>query len=165
MLLHSERAPHSEPVRLLFIGVTALLLFLLFWSVTHEQRASIALGVALLVLLWATSSYLTTRFDVTDEAVRAVMWPFSTTVRYEELKRVGVTERPLPVALGYGVRIWGRTIFYRTRGRRGVVLEKKKKHVRFLTRLVLTTQDPEAFAKLVNDRRKAWNRLRRAEKA
>ncbi|RME31388.1 hypothetical protein D6789_02870 [Candidatus Woesearchaeota archaeon] len=162
MLLHTERAPHNPVIRLFLFTLTAVLLLVLSWSLVHERRGSVALGVAFLILLWATSSYLTMRFEVTDEAVRAVMWPFSTTVRYADLKYAGVTEQDLPRSLGYGLRLRGRKAFYRTRDGRGVVLEKFKKSTRYLTHLVLTTQHPEAFARLVDERRKAWRRLQRS---
>lgn len=164
MIIHTERAPQQAWVRFLLIGLALASFIALVWATTTRHPSFFAFLILWAALTLATYSYLSARYTITAEHVVAEMWPFTTTIAYENMKHVGTTERPLHSHVGYGLKWAGRKLFYVTCQNRGVVLQKKKDRG-YPDALVLTPADPEEFAQLVNEQRKAWNRARKIERS
>jgi hypothetical protein len=105
------------------------------------------LGAVTVVLVFTSWSFFNMRFRITTEGVEAVMFPFTSKVPYQNIRDVHVIG--IPWYVGWGLRIWGRRLAYVSMHKPAVAVEKKKGIFRTL---VLTTEDPVEFARMIQDR-------------
>jgi len=96
------------------------------------------------IYLFALFSFFSMRFEISDSAVTATMWPFRTRVPFEDIESVELVEK-LPWWIGWGQRLWYRRGLVKAYvSRRGSAVLIKRKGARFKN-LVLTVHEPGMF--------------------
>jgi hypothetical protein len=90
------------------------------------------------------------RFIITDRHVQARMPPFWTTVPFTNITNVSTIDR-IPWYIGFGIRIWGRSIVYTGSHGKSVVIEKDKG---FFRKLILSAKDADALKKKIEEQLK-----------
>lgn len=144
--MHEESAPHSKTIRAIFLGAILFMSFataLSFLGIYKSSEASPVLVAVTGILAFAYCSFFNMRFRITSEGVEAVMTPFIYRVPFGEITEVRVIEK-IPWYIGWGMRIWGRRLFFVSIHKPAVEIKKKEGVFRTL---VLTTSDPEKFIK------------------
>ncbi|MEE9595090.1 MAG: hypothetical protein V3V92_06795 [Candidatus Hydrothermarchaeales archaeon] len=150
-IMHEEKAPHSAMIKAFFLGVLLLLVAatVLSWTGIYESSKDFeALPLVTAIVVFAYWSYFNMRFRITTEGVEAVMVPFTHRVSYGEITEVRVIDK-IPWYVGWGLRIWMRRLAYVSMHKSAVAIDKKKG---IFKTLVLTTENPERFAEMINQR-------------
>ncbi len=149
--MHEEQAPYSAPIRIFFLGVLLLLIVLTGLSsmdLLEDSKGTRILAIVTVIIAWAYWSFFNMRFRISNKGVEAVMSPFTHKVAFSEMREVRVIEK-IPWYVGWGLRIWGRRLAYVSMHKSAVAIDKKKG---IFKTLVLTAEDPEKFAEMINQR-------------
>jgi len=149
--MHEERAPYSASIRTFFLGVLLLLIVLTGLSsmdLLEDSKGTRILAIVTVIIAWAYWSFFNMRFRISNKGVEAVMSPFTHKVAFSDMKEVRVIEK-IPWYVGWGLRLWGRRLAYVSMHKSAVAIDKKKG---IFKTLVLTAEDPERFAEMINQR-------------
>jgi len=147
-VVYREKAPYSPwmYVLMLFLigGLTVVMLVAMLVEPAPEWVGLIMFPVLMAIYLFALFSFFSMRFEITQSAVVATMWPFRTVVPFEDIESVEVIQK-LPLWIGWGDRIWYRRGFVRAFvSRRGSAVLIKRTSAR-LKNLILTVHHPKMF--------------------
>lgn len=148
--VHEEKAPYSRAIKMILaIGSVSLALLVLFsslWDAPQQAQTGLfAIALVFVLIIW---SFFSIRFRITSDSVEAVMPPFRYHVPFSEIKDVKTIEN-IPWYVGWGLRLWGRRLAFVSMRKSAVEIKRKRG---FFRRLVLTTRNPEEFAKMVRER-------------
>ncbi|MBU2559635.1 hypothetical protein KKA03_01935, partial [archaeon] len=102
--MHEEKAPFSGPIIALMLGSIALLglaSVLSFAGIYEPAEAFDVLALTTVIIAMAALSFFNMRFRVTNEGVKAVMFPFSHRVAYDNIREVHVIDK-IPWYVGWG---------------------------------------------------------------
>jgi hypothetical protein len=151
-VIHEENAPYSNTMKLILL--LALLLFimitLLSWmDVSGSREGFQIVAIVTAVVAYAYWSFFNMKFRITTEGVEASMPPFSHVVKYPNIDDVYVDK--VPWWTGWGLRLWWRRIAFVSRHGAAVVVKKKSGIFRTF---MLSTKDPENFARMIRDNMK-----------
>lgn len=156
VVIHEEKAPYSNTIKsIVVLGLFVLAVSYFFAVFGGHFGLENAPEQAQFVLLLAVSLYalimwgfFSMKFRITDSGVEAVMPPFRYGIPFSGIKEVKTIEN-IPWYIGWGVRLWGRRLAFVSMRKSAVMIEKKSG---FFRRLVLTTREPEEFARRVKER-------------
>lgn len=93
-------------------------------------------------------SFFNMKFRISTDGVEAVMPPFRYRIPFSEMTEIRTIDR-IPWYIGWGLRFWGRRLAFVSMHKSAVAIEKKNGIFRML---IMTTQNPEEFVKLVTER-------------
>lgn len=147
--VYEEKAPYSDTIKLVMVSGLFSLAFLYFISVfSKPEQAEFVLLLAVSISALVMWSFFSIKFRITKDGVEAVMPPFKYSIPFSEIKEVKTIE-DIPWYAGWGLRMWGRRLAFVSMRKSAVEIERKRG---FFRRLVLTTRNPEEFAKMVRER-------------
>lgn len=147
--VYEEKAPYSDTIKLVMVSGLFSLAFLYFISVfSKPEQAEFVLLLAVSISALVMWSFFSIKFRITKDGVEAVMPPFKYSIPFSEIKEVKTIE-DIPWYAGWGLRMWGRRLAFVSMRKSAVEIERKRG---FFRRLVLTTRNPEEFAKIVRER-------------
>jgi len=154
-LIYEEKAPFSRTMRLLMglvFSILALTIVIAFFGdyfglEKEPFEGQLILILVVMILSFVVWNFFKLRFRITEKSVEAVMPPFSYRVFFSEIKKVSTTD--IPWYVGWGLRIWGRRLAFVSMHKKAVNIEKENG---FFKALVLTTRDPDKFARMVKER-------------
>jgi len=155
-IIYEEKAPYSNTIKLIISLGFFVLAFSYFLAVFGDNfglenapdQAQFALLLAAWIYTLAMWSFFSMKFRITNNGIEAVMPPFKFSIPFSEIKEVKTIEN-IPWYTGWGLRLWGRKLAFISMRKSAVEIEKKSG---FFRRLVLTTQNPEEFVKMVKEK-------------
>ncbi|MFQ5976046.1 MAG: hypothetical protein ACE5J5_07015 [Candidatus Hydrothermarchaeales archaeon] len=150
-VLHEEKAPFSLTLKwsLYLILLLLFVLTLRSWlDVSGGREGFWILLIVTLFIVLVFQSFFNMRYSITTEGVTAFMWPFSFSVRFEDIEDIYLAKPSFWV--GWGMRMWwGRNIGYISMHKVSVVIKKKKG---FHRNFWLSTLDSEGFRGMIEER-------------
>lgn len=130
--------------------ITTILLLLVIFSAGRDPSAPKETvktkAIVLIVITLVYVFFLRMRYRITDEGVIAIMPPLNYKVAYEDILDIYVDD--VPWWMGWGLRIWKRRIGFISMHKPSVHIKKKKG---FFRTIILSSQDPETFMKMVKE--------------
>ncbi len=152
-IVYEESAPYSNSIKAIITLVFAVLAFSYFFAVFGHlvgsrkapEQAQSALLLAASIYALVMRGFFSMKFRITDTGVEAIMPPFKYSIPFSEIKEVKTIEN-IPWYVGWGVRLWRRRLAFVSMRKSAVEIEKKSG---FFRQLVLTTQNPGEFVKMV----------------
>ena len=147
--VYEEKAPYSNAIKLVMMSGLFLLAFFYFIAVfgNAPEQAEFDLLLAVSISVLVTWSFFNIKFRITTDGVEAAMPPFKYRIPFSEIKEVKTIE-DIPWYAGWGLRLWGRGLAFISMRKSAVLIEKEKG---FFRKLILTTQNPEEFIKILNE--------------
>ena len=154
--IYEEAAPYSNTIKLMAMLIFLALAFPYFFAVFGHlvgsrevpEQAKFALLLAVSLYALVMWGFFSMKFRITDSGVEAVMPPFRYSVPFSDIKEVKTIEN-IPWYVGWGMRLWGRRLAFVSMRKSAVAIEKKRG---FFRKLVLTTREPEEFARRIEER-------------
>jgi hypothetical protein len=145
--IYEEKAPYSNTIKLVMLSGLFILaiLYLIGTFAKAPEQAEFVLLLVVLATAFVTWSFFSIRFRITNVGVEAVMPPFKYSIPFSEIKEMKTIE-DIPWYAGWGVRLLGRRLAFISMRKSAVLIEKNKG---FFRKLILTTQNPDEFIRIV----------------
>lgn len=148
---YEQKAAYSKQLKLLmFAGLLLILSFYVFsltglFGFDADPEERYVLPLILLIYLAAMWSFFGMKFLITSDSVVAVFPPFRYSISFSDIRSVEFIDR-FPWYMGWGVRIWGRNLFFAGKHSKAVVIRKDKG---FFRTVVLVSENPDELRKRV----------------
>jgi len=130
-VLYTEKAPVSGPLKLFMAGMVALMVALYYYLGTQTKDGAALTGslATLALVLAAFYWFLRMRFVVTEEAleVRAPLYRYRIPVA--DITSMELLDR-IPWYVGWGIRLWGDTLYFSTQHKQSALAHKKSGYFR-----------------------------------
>jgi hypothetical protein len=145
--MHTEKAPQLVWIQVFLIVITMIVVVIVAVGVANEAPAWPVLVALLAIIAWAFISFFSMKYEIDDEELRAKMWPFNYKVPRDEIESLEI--KRIPWWAGFGYHIMGKKRFINSMYGPCLVITKTNG-----VSLWITPQDPDAFAKLLDKRRR-----------
>ncbi|MBR9703625.1 hypothetical protein GOV10_06295 [Candidatus Woesearchaeota archaeon] len=145
---HVEQAPQYMWMKI-FLGFIAVFFIGMTWSMfaAGEESWPIMVGACALIG-WGFVSFFTMRYEIHDDRLVAVMWPFKSKVMFTDIQEVRLSK--VPFWAGMGHHIMGRHHYINSVYGTSIVIEKKNGGS-----MMITPRDPEDFLTMLPKSQKA----------
>ena len=154
--IYSEKAPHY-PLLVTAFNLLALAFVLIFANLAWNQNEGWwGFFIAAPLMTWGALSFSNMRYELSDEALTAWLWPLRSRAEYTDIEKIEVLES-FPWYVGLGMHWFRGTWWVTTRYQACVLVHKEGKSI-----LAFTPQHPEEFANLLREKVKRAKKPKKA---
>lgn len=134
----------------MYVGMLLILAFYAFslmglFGFGKDPEERYALFLVFLIYIGAMWSFFGMKFRITSDSLLVIFPPFRYNIPFSDISSVGIVDE-FPWYIGWGVRIWGRKLFFAGKHSKAVVIRKDRG---FFRTVFLVSEKPDELRKRV----------------